>query len=119
MQVENTQNRMIITPVRNTISASDQFDIFRQGMEFSYSVEAAGQQAAGSDSIEIEINSDDPVKIRLIENFLLKMTGHEVNLRVPIKIVVSGSGLDARDNKTSTDLPDSLSDPPHQLDRLI
>lgn len=69
----------------STVNAFDQFDISRQGLEFSYNVSAA-QESEAAGEINYEISHEDKFKIKLIEKFLRKLTGKDVNLRIPIKI---------------------------------
>lgn len=75
-----------------TILSSDQFDISRQGLEYSYSLDTSEcSQTNGTGDVNYEISSEDQIKIKLIENFLRKLTGKDVLLRIPIKIKVSRS----------------------------
>ena len=75
-----------------TVLSSDQFDISRQGLEYSYSLDTSEcSQTNGTGEVSYEISSEDQVKIKLIENFLRKLTGKDVLLHIPIKIKVSRS----------------------------
>ena len=75
-----------------TVLSSDQFDISRQGLEYSYSLDTSEcSQTDGAGDVSYEISSEDQIKIKLIENFLRKLTGKDVMLRIPIKIKVSRS----------------------------
>ncbi len=69
--------------------SADQFDISQQGLEFSYSmppVKADGVSQPGE--VKYEISNEDQIKIKLIEDFLRRLTGNKVDLHVPIKIKV-------------------------------
>jgi len=110
---------MRILPVINKGSAADQFDISRQGMTFAYSLDPGKSQGVRGETAEYEFSCDDPVKVQIIEEFLKKLTGDDVSLRVPIKIKISGPAFPVPESESADDQPGGQGSLSHQLDILM
>lgn len=103
----------------STVLTFDQFDISKQGLQVSYSLNYDASSAASGvpGEVRYEISNEDQVNIMMIENFMRRLTGKKVNLHIPIKIIIqrtpinAGLEIDSAKNKNeSASLKFSASD---------
>ena len=71
-----------------TVLTFDQFNISKQGLQVAYTLSTDSAAAGIPGEVRYEISNDDQINMMMIENFMRRMTGKEVNLRIPIKIII-------------------------------
>lgn len=72
----------------STVLTFDQFDISKQGLQVAYSLSTDSAAAGVPGEVRYEISNEDQINIMMIENFMRRMTGKDVNLHIPIKIII-------------------------------
>lgn len=72
----------------STVLTFDQFDISKQGLQVSYSLSTDSSAVSVPGEVRYEISNEDQINIMMIENFMRRLTGKEVNLHIPIKIII-------------------------------